>query len=58
MASVTANSRMVYAFSRDGAVPGHKIWHRINRRTRTPTNSVWFAVASPPSSACRPLYQS
>ena len=25
MASVTANSRMVYAFSRDGAVPGHKL---------------------------------
>jgi amino acid transporter len=45
MASVTANSRMVYAFSRDGAVPGHKYWHRINPRTRTPTNSIWFSVA-------------
>ncbi len=44
MASVTANSRMIYAFSRDGAVPGHKFWHRINPRTRTPTNSIWFAV--------------
>jgi len=44
MASVTANSRMLYAFSRDGAVPGHKLWHRINPRTRTPTNSIWFAV--------------
>jgi amino acid permease (GABA permease) len=44
MASVTANSRMIYAFSRDGAVPGHRFWHRINPRTRTPTNSVWFAA--------------
>jgi amino acid transporter len=44
MASVTANSRMIYAFSRDGAVPGHKWWHTINKRTRTPTNSIWFAV--------------
>lgn len=44
MASVTANSRMIYAFSRDGAVPGHRIWSRINPRTRTPTNSIWFAV--------------
>ena len=44
MASITANSRMIYAFSRDGAVPGHKFWHRINPRTRTPTNSVWFAA--------------
>jgi amino acid transporter len=46
LASVTANSRMVYAFSRDGAVPGHQLWHRINARTRTPTNSVWFAVGA------------
>jgi len=44
MASVTANSRMLYAFSRDGAVPGHQLWHRINRRTRTPTNGIWFCV--------------
>jgi amino acid permease (GABA permease) len=44
MASVTANSRMLYAFSRDGAVPGHRLWHRINPRTRTPTNSIWFCV--------------
>jgi amino acid transporter len=44
MASVTANSRMIYAFARDGAVPGSRIWHRINKRTRTPTNSVWLAV--------------
>jgi amino acid transporter len=44
MASVTANSRMIYAFSRDGAVPGSKFWHKINKRTRTPTNSIWLAV--------------
>ena len=44
MASVTANSRMIYAFSRDGAVPGSRLWHKVNKRTRTPTNSIWFAV--------------
>jgi amino acid transporter len=44
MSSVTANSRMIYAFSRDGALPGHRTWHRINKRTRTPTNSIWLAV--------------
>jgi amino acid permease (GABA permease) len=44
MASVTANSRMIYAFSRDGAMPGSSFWHRINKRTRTPTNSIWFAA--------------
>ena len=45
LASVTANSRMIYAFSRDGALPGSKIWHKINKKTRTPTNSVWLGVA-------------
>jgi amino acid permease (GABA permease) len=44
MASVLANSRMLFAFSRDGAVPGHRYWHHINPRTRTPTNSIWFCV--------------
>lgn len=44
MSSVTANSRMIYAFSRDGALPASSFWHRINPRTRTPTNSIWFAA--------------
>jgi amino acid permease (GABA permease) len=45
MSSITANSRMIYAFSRDGALPGSNFWHRINKRTRTPTNSIWLAAA-------------
>ncbi|MFE9205880.1 amino acid permease [Micromonospora sp. NPDC007230] len=45
MASVTANSRMAYAFSRDGALPGSGIWKRVNQRTGTPTNSIWLCVA-------------
>ena len=44
MASITANSRVIYAFSRDGAVPGSDLWHRINPRTQTPTNAIWFAA--------------
>ncbi|HEX9038662.1 MAG TPA: amino acid permease [Ktedonobacterales bacterium] len=44
MSSVTANSRMIYAFSRDGAVPGHELWHTLNRR-RIPANAVWLAGA-------------
>ena len=46
MASVTANSRMIYAFSRDGALPASAFWHRINKRTRTPTNAVWLAAGA------------
>jgi amino acid permease (GABA permease) len=45
MSSVTANSRMIYAFSRDGALPGSRIWHQVNKRTRTPTNAIWLAAA-------------
>ena len=44
MSSVTANSRMIYAFSRDGALPGSSLWHRVNHRTRTPTNAIWLAA--------------
>ncbi|HEX9032885.1 MAG TPA: amino acid permease [Streptosporangiaceae bacterium] len=44
MSSVTANSRMIYAFSRDGALPGSATWHKVNHRTRTPTNAIWLAA--------------
>ena len=44
MSSVTANSRMIYAFSRDGALPGSNLWHQVNKRTRTPTNAIWLAA--------------
>ncbi len=44
MASVTANSRMSFAFSRDHALPGSRIWAKVNPRTGTPTNSIWFCV--------------
>ncbi|NYV75880.1 amino acid permease [Streptomyces sp. UH6] len=44
MASVTANSRMIYAFSRDGALPFSRVWHQLNPATRTPANAVWLAT--------------
>src|SRR5262249_28319035 len=43
--SVTATPRMIYAFSRDGALPASDFWHRVNKRTRTPTNAIWLAAA-------------
>jgi amino acid transporter len=43
MGCVAAASRMVFAFSRDGAVPGHSLWRRLNKH-RTPTWSVLFVV--------------
>src|SRR6266436_5598414 len=38
-ASVTSASRMMFAFSRDGAIPGHRWWRRVNR-SRVPAYSV------------------
>ena len=57
LASVTANSRMIYAFSRDGALPGSKFWHKINPKTRTPTNSVWLGVTLSALVGTLSLYQ-
>ena len=45
MSSVTSNSRMIYAFSRDGAVPGHNLWHSLNRG-RTPRNAIILAAVA------------
>jgi amino acid transporter len=39
MSSITTNSRMIYAFSRDGAIPGSNIWHRLDSG-RTPRNAI------------------
>ena len=30
-ASITSASRMLFAFSRDGAVPGHRLWRQVGR---------------------------
>ena len=38
-ASLTSASRMMFAFSRDGAVPGHQLWRRV-ARNRVPRWSV------------------
>ncbi|MFL5861011.1 MAG: amino acid permease, partial [Solirubrobacteraceae bacterium] len=43
MACVTSASRMTFAFSRDGAVPGHKLWRRLNSH-RTPSWAVVFVA--------------
>src|SRR6266496_3898291 len=45
MSSVTSNSRMIYAFSRDGAVPAHNLWHSLNRG-RTPRNAILLAAVA------------
>ncbi|MBI0300096.1 amino acid permease [Streptomyces sp. PRKS01-29] len=43
-AEVAAASRMVFAFSRDGALPGSRLWQRVSSRTQTPVLAVWLSV--------------
>ncbi|PIL34552.1 transporter [Ganoderma sinense ZZ0214-1] len=41
--SVMSNSRMMYAFARDGGIPGHKFFSKVDRRHKSPTRTVWLA---------------
>src|SRR5947208_5496450 len=41
IASTTSASRMMFAFSRDRAVPGHQLWRKVSKRDRVPVNTVW-----------------
>lgn len=40
-AITTAATRVVFAFARDGALPGSKVWSHVDRRTKTPVNATW-----------------
>jgi amino acid transporter len=41
-ACLTSASRMTFAFSRDGAIPGSKMLATVNARTKIPANAVVF----------------
>ncbi|KAL3501781.1 hypothetical protein ACH5RR_036230 [Cinchona calisaya] len=43
MSSLTSNSRMAYAFSRDGAMPLSSLWHKVNKQ-EVPINAVWLSA--------------
>jgi amino acid transporter len=42
-ADITASSRVIWALSRDKAVPGHQLWHRLNKY-RAPVYAIWLVV--------------
>ena len=42
-ACITSCSRMMYAFSRDGAVPGYKYWSKVNEN-QVPVNAVLLSA--------------
>ncbi len=45
MSSITTNSRMIYAFSRDGAMPFSDLWHRLDSG-RTPRNAIILSAVA------------
>jgi amino acid transporter len=45
MSSVTANSRLIFALSRDDVLPGSRLWFATTRRAKTPIGAVWLAVS-------------
>ncbi|MEA2144576.1 MAG: hypothetical protein QOG59_163 [Solirubrobacteraceae bacterium] len=45
MACVTSASRMTFAFSRDGAIPGHRLWRKLGSNG-TPTYAVLFVCVA------------
>ncbi|WP_405931558.1 amino acid permease [Streptomyces sp. NBC_00827] len=54
-AGLASASRMVFAFSRDGALPFSNTWRRLSR-TKTPVPAVWLAVVVPFVLALPSLY--
>lgn len=46
-AGLASASRMVFAFSRDNALPFSDLWRRLSTRTKTPVAAVWLSVAVP-----------
>ncbi|EPT01082.1 hypothetical protein FOMPIDRAFT_97288 [Fomitopsis schrenkii] len=41
--SVTSNSRMMYAFARDGGIPGHRFFNKVDSKYNSPVRTVWLA---------------
>ncbi|KAL4072088.1 amino acid/polyamine transporter I [Scleroderma citrinum] len=41
--SITSNSRMMFAFARDGGIPGHEFFRKVDPKRGTPIRTVWLA---------------
>jgi amino acid transporter len=42
LAGMTSISRMIFAFSRDGGLPGHKTLRKVSPTYRTPVYAIWL----------------
>ncbi len=46
LATVTSNSRTVYAFARDGGLPWSHLWRTVSPKHLTPAHAIWLSVAA------------
>ncbi|WP_395805538.1 amino acid permease [Archangium minus] len=46
LSSVTSNSRMLFAFARDGGLPASPLLARVSPRFRSPHVAIWVSVAA------------
>ena len=57
LACMTSTSRMMYAFARDGGLPGSRVLKRVSPRWRTPVPAIWMtAVLALASTLYAPAY--
>jgi amino acid transporter len=43
---ITSNSRVIYAFARDGGMPLSSLWRRVDDKHSTPAPAIWLSVCA------------
>jgi amino acid transporter len=44
LAGLTSLSRMIFAFARDGGLPGSSLWRTVSPTWRTPVQAIWLGA--------------
>jgi amino acid transporter len=44
LAGLTSTSRMIFAFARDGGLPGSSMWKQVSPTWRTPVAAIWLGA--------------
>ena len=44
LAGLTSTSRMIFAFARDGGLPGSSVWKGVSPTWRTPVAAIWLGA--------------
>ena len=44
LAGLTSTSRMIFAFARDGGLPGSSWWKHVSPQWRTPVPAIWLGA--------------